>query len=251
MPKPSPTHVGFDQIVKDRLDQILEDRVAKRRFDRLIKLRAIPEVLAKWFTLIPQMDTRRGPLVSGIGDRTMRKLPHTIEAMARTLQQVNESRISPAEVLPGMPPIKYLTTGETFAVGSSVNNWVGAGIHGQKATVFRVLPQFLRDYATCLRFLIGLAEHKQLKTINGFQYSEEQVGVLSLLGHIEATTGEPHFTAVADLLRAAFEKAGVTDSRRMDGISVEALRKLWHRKPFLRLLVAQAQQPGPARKSLT
>ena len=210
MPKPLPTAIGIDQIANDRLDQILEDRVAKRSFDQLIKRGASSEVLAKWLTLIPQMDAKKGPLVPGFDDRAVRKLSETIEAMARTLQQVNQSRVSPAEGPAPNPPLEYFAAGETSAVGNAVNNWVRAGIHRQKAAVFRALPEFLRDYAACLRFLVGLAEHRQLKTVNGYEHSHEQVGVFSLLRHIETTTGEPRFTTVAHLLRAAFETAGVT-----------------------------------------
>jgi hypothetical protein len=167
--------------------------------------------------------------------RAVRKLPDELATMAGKIKRINESMvISPVGVLRNWPSNSKSVLLEDEDPKYVVRSWARLGICRLVAFQFEYLPTLVQDYEACLRHILALLDEADLR------FTQRQFGLLSLLMHVEEQTGKPQFSAVVDLVNAAFSAADMNYT-----VTSSSLEKLWKRRLIARMAIAPPKPTRP------
>jgi hypothetical protein len=209
---------------------LLRNVLANEAIERLTRWGVPKDELIRRVLAIPHASNKVVPLVPGVEERRLRKVPDQIDALARTIQQINESpwvgldrvrilaKIKHRESLPA--PLDLTVTPE----------WV-------EVTVKRLaqVPSALQFYARHLRALLDVyCPTGERRRAWGFPRSGFRIQTylkLELLSFVRYSTGKSHYVEVAKLLDAAFSA-----SDRPTNIDGDGLKKLEKNNTWLAIV---------------
>ena len=180
--------------------------------------------------MIPDTSNQRLELVPGIEERTLRRLPDRVKALADTIQRVNES---PWLANDGLRRLALATKPRNSLPEASRTKTA-------EELIFAGIPRALRSYATHLRAWIN-SDHPV------GSYGKERIRMqtlltLKLLNLVRDSTGRPHYSEVATLLEAAYSASGKPKT-----IPADDLGKLERNNPTLRLIARFLDVPKTLR----
>jgi hypothetical protein len=223
---------GFNRAVGKT--KLLQDSLARKAFDQLTKKWGVDgDKLLDLVLTIPYCPDEVLPIVEGMGDIAVRKLPDRIRVWADSIEKINSS--------PWLRPdqlVQYssvITSPELFP--EPFNVILTPDKAGLAANSFKSLPDRLRDYADYLEVRLRLfhptgPERRKL----GYKQLRWQTWrTLELLRLVRDAGHGPRLKEVAILLNTAYLLAG----KRRD-MSEDNLSKLETNNPWFTFVLREA-----------
>jgi hypothetical protein len=209
-----------------------KDFVENEAFEKLIR-RGVPrDVLLSLVGSIPGASNKKLELVDGIKERTLRKLPDQIDALADKIKKVNES---PWLASDGLRRLAHsVHPHESPAPRDSPTTRESA--EGM-AKYFFMIPGGLHLYAEHLR--AWLNRYHPVGSHGTDRIQMQTLLTIKLLILVRDSTGRPRYEEVATLLDAAYRAR-----RKPRTIDAEHLRHLEKNNPRLHL-IARFLDAGP------
>ena len=197
----------------------------KEAVERLIQW-GVPEHELRWLaSIIPGTSNEKLELVPAIEERTLRKLPDQINALADKIKKVNESPWLASDSLRRLAlsvkhPHKSPEPSNSTATGDSVE---------LTTMIFSKIPRGLRLYAEHLRAWLNY--YHPVGSYRKERLRMQNLLTIKLLVLVRESTGRPHYEEVATLLDAAYRACCKPKT-----IDAEHLRQLEKNNPRLHLL---------------
>ncbi|HEX3355169.1 MAG TPA: hypothetical protein VHS34_20275 [Terriglobales bacterium] len=201
--------------IREITASLMADPLAKKAIEKLAASGVPKEKLVKLLILVPGASTIP-PLVAGIPDRALRRLPDRIQAFANTIERVNESLY----VAPDVRLLGSLFTSMTPEQKALI------------AKLFPMTPQILRWYAGDLRDMLWRLYPPKRPGQRGVvskKINFQRLVTIRLVRLVKDSTGKPRYGEVATLLEAAYRIAGTPRT-----IADDNVRKLDENNPRLR-----------------
>jgi len=198
-----------------------KDIVENEAFEKLIQ-RGVPrDVLSSLVRNISRASNNKLELVHGIAERTLRKLPDQINALADKIEKVNQS--------------PWLASDGLYRLALSVHPHESphstATSESAEGTTkyFFMIPAGLNLYAEHLR--AWLNRYHPVGRHGTERIRMQTLLTIRLLMLVRDSTGLPRYEQIASLLDAAYRASGKPKT-----IDAEHLRKLEKNNPRLRLI---------------
>lgn len=213
-------------------DKLLESSAAQEALAKLRRYGVDEQKLFRLLKSIPGAPDEKLPLVNGMSDRQVTRLPEKIWHWANEIDKVNSSPWLQPSVLPRLAgntgninlpkPLDFLCSTRE----SATNN----------AETFRRLPETIRLYADYLKTWIKFMNRPHnFSPVFRFPWSlrgfrSRNILVLQLIKLVSDSAGRPCYAEMVTLLGAAFTAAGIPIPKM---VTEDGVRKLVANNPVV------------------
>jgi hypothetical protein len=201
-------------------EELLEDILAKEAVERLVQRGVRQDDLLRLVIKIPQASNEVKPLVTGIENRTLRRVPDHISALAATIKKINEGSWLSPDHLPHLAQVMK----KPELLPDPLNLTITPQWAELTAKRMGELPTLLLFYASHLRASLNLfypigRRQTVSKSRRGFRM--QTYLTLKLLTTVRVSALRPCYQEIATLLEVAYRAAG-----RPKTVDVDQLKKL-------------------------